>query len=57
MWKGGLGHPRGVIGGALALLIYTKAKKLVFGSGRFYRSRIVVSAIGGRWGNFVTIEV
>ncbi len=30
MWKGGLGIPGGVIGGALALWLYTRSKKLNF---------------------------
>lgn len=30
VWNGGLGIPGGVIGGAVALLIYCKAKKLNF---------------------------
>ncbi len=45
IWKGGLGiPPGGVIGGALALFIYTKVKKKTFGMGGLYRAWIVGSA-------------
>lgn len=58
MWKGGLGIPGGVIGGALALIVYTKAKKLSFWQwADFIAPGLLIGQAIGRWGNFVNQEV
>jgi phosphatidylglycerol:prolipoprotein diacylglycerol transferase len=58
MWKGGLGIPGGVIGGALALIIYTKSKKLSFWQwADFIAPGLLIGQSIGRWGNFVNQEV
>ncbi len=58
MWKGGLGIPGGVIGGALALIIYCKAKKLNFWQwADFIAPGLLLGQSIGRWGNFVNQEV
>lgn len=58
MWKGGLGIPGGVIGGALALIIYTKARKLSFWQwADFIAPGLLIGQAIGRWGNFVNQEV
>lgn len=58
IWKGGVGIPGGVIGGALALLIYTKRTKTKF----LVWADIIVPGLAlaqaiGRWGNFINQEV
>jgi len=58
IWKGGVGIPGGVIGGALALLIYTKRTKMKF----LEWADIIVPGLAlaqaiGRWGNFINQEV
>ena len=58
IWKGGLGIPGGVIGGALALIIYCKAKKLHFLEWADYIAPgLLIGQAIGRWGNFVNQEV
>lgn len=58
MWKGGLGIPGGVIGGALALIIYTKARGLNFWQwADFIAPGLLVGQAVGRWGNFINQEV
>lgn len=58
MWKGGLGIPGGVIGGALALWLYTKIKKLNFLQwADFLAPGLLVGQAIGRWGNFINQEV
>ena len=58
MWEGGLGIPGGVIGGALALWLYTKAKKLNFMQwADFIAPGLLIGQAIGRWGNFVNQEV
>ena len=58
MWKGGLGIPGGVIGGSLALWLYTKAKKLNFMQwADFIAPGLLIGQAIGRWGNFVNQEV
>lgn len=58
IWKGGLGIPGGVIGGALTLIIYCKAKKLNFLEWADYISPgLLIGQAIGRWGNFVNQEV
>ncbi len=58
MWNGGLGIPGGVIGGALALIIYTKSKKMNFWMwADFIAPGLLIGQSIGRWGNFVNQEV
>lgn len=58
MWKGGLGIPGGVIGGAIALILYTKIKKLNFWQwADFIAPGLLIAQAIGRWGNFVNQEV
>ena len=58
IWKGGLGIPGGVIGGALTLIIYCKAKKLNFLEWADYIAPgLLIGQAIGRWGNFVNQEV
>ena len=58
IWKGGLGIPGGVIGGALALIIYCKSKKLHFLEWADYIAPgLLIGQAIGRWGNFVNQEV
>ena len=58
IWKGGLGIPGGVIGGAVALIIYCKAKKLKFLEWADYIAPgLLIGQSIGRWGNFVNQEV
>ncbi|MFZ3069738.1 MAG: prolipoprotein diacylglyceryl transferase [Anaerolineaceae bacterium] len=58
IWKGGLGIPGGVIGGSLALWIYTRVKKDSFleWADMISPGLLVAQAIG-RWGNFVNQEL
>ena len=58
IWKGGLGIPGAVMGGALALLIYTRKTKDSF----LEWADIIVPGLAlaqaiGRWGNFINQEV
>ncbi len=58
VWKGGLGIPGAVIGGTLALYIYTHARKLNF----LLWADIAIPGVAlaqaiGRWGNFINQEV
>jgi phosphatidylglycerol:prolipoprotein diacylglycerol transferase len=58
IWKGGLGIPGAVIGGALALYIYCRRRKLNF----LLWADIAAPGLAlgqaiGRWGNFVNQEV
>ncbi len=58
IWEGGLGIPGGVIGGALALFIYTKVKKISFLEWADYIAPGLLVAQGiGRWGNFINQEL
>lgn len=58
IWNGGLGIPGGVIGGALTLIIYCKAKKLNFLEWADYIAPgLLIGQAVGRWGNFVNQEV
>ena len=58
IWKGGLGIPGGVIGGALTLIIYCKAKKLNFLEWADYIAPgLLIGQAVGRWGNFINQEV
>lgn len=58
IWNGGLGIPGAVIGGLLALYLFTRSQKLKFA----LWADIVAPALAlgqaiGRWGNFVNQEV
>lgn len=58
IWKGGLGIPGGVIGGALALLIYCSAKKESFAEwADIIAPGLLIGQAVGRWGNFINQEV
>jgi len=58
IWKGGLGIFGGVLGGALTLIIYCRAKKLHFLEWADYIAPgLLVGQAVGRWGNFVNQEV
>ncbi len=56
--KGGLGIPGVIIGGALALLIYCRNKKLVFGTwADIAAPGVALAQAIGRWGNFFNQEL
>lgn len=58
IWKGGLGIPGAVIGGALALWIYTRAKHISFLNWVDFIAPGLALAQGvGRWGNFFNQEL
>lgn len=58
IWRGGLGIPGAVMGGALALYFYTRAKKLNFGTWvDIIAPGLALAQAIGRWGNFVNQEV
>jgi phosphatidylglycerol:prolipoprotein diacylglycerol transferase len=55
---GGLGIPGAVIGGGLALFVYTRRKKLDFGMwADFVAPGLALAQAIGRWGNFFNQEV
>lgn len=58
VWNGGLGIPGAVIGGAIALFIYTRSHKLNF----LQWADVIMPGLAlaqaiGRWGNFINQEV
>jgi phosphatidylglycerol:prolipoprotein diacylglycerol transferase len=58
IWRGGLGIPGAVMGGALALYIYSRVKKISFAMWVDIIAPGLALAQGiGRWGNFVNQEV
>ena len=58
IWRGGLGIPGAVMGGALALFIYARAKKLSFLTWTdIIAPGLALAQAIGRWGNFVNQEV
>jgi len=58
IWEGGLGIPGAVIGGALAMFIYAKVKKISFLEWADYIAPGLLVAQGiGRWGNFINQEL
>lgn len=58
IWKGGLGIPGAVAGGALALYLYTRKRGLEFGLwADIYAPGLALGQAIGRWGNFINQEV
>jgi phosphatidylglycerol:prolipoprotein diacylglycerol transferase len=58
IWKGGLGIPGAVAGGALAVYLYTRAKKLNFGMWMdFIAPGLALAQAIGRIGNFINQEL
>lgn len=58
IWKGGLGIPGAVAGGALALYAYTRKHKLSFLTwADIAAPGLLVAQAVGRWGNFVNEEI
>jgi len=58
IWKGGLGIAGAVAGGALALFIYTRAKKQSFLTWTdIVAPGLILAQAIGRWGNFVNQEL
>ncbi|HWR66234.1 MAG TPA: prolipoprotein diacylglyceryl transferase [Bellilinea sp.] len=58
IWKGGLGIPGAVIGGAIALWIYTSKRKMSFGMwADFAAPGLALAQAVGRLGNYVNQEV
>lgn len=58
IWKGGLGIPGGVIGGAIAMAAYCLKKKLHFWQwADFFAPGLLVAQGIGRWGNFFNQEL
>jgi phosphatidylglycerol:prolipoprotein diacylglycerol transferase len=58
IWKGGLGIPGAVIGGALALWIYCRVKKISFLAWTdIIAPGLALAQAIGRWGNFVNQEL
>ena len=58
LWRGGLGIPGGLLGGALTLWIYTKIKKESFPIwADILMPAVLLGQAIGRWGNFVNQEL
>ncbi len=58
IWKGGLGIPGAVIGGALAAWVYARAKKISFLKVvDVVAPGLAIAQAIGRWGNFVNQEL
>jgi phosphatidylglycerol:prolipoprotein diacylglycerol transferase len=58
IWKGGLGVPGAVIGGAIAILIYARKKQLdVLVWLDIAAPGVALAQAIGRWGNFVNQEL
>ncbi len=58
IWKGGVGIPGAIIGGALALLIYNKKTKTSFLEwADIIMPGLALAQAIGRWGNYVNQEV
>ncbi len=57
VWRGGLAIYGGVIGGALAALIYARRKKVSFASlADMIASGLLLAQAIGRWGNYFNME-
>jgi phosphatidylglycerol:prolipoprotein diacylglycerol transferase len=58
IWKGGLGIPGAVIGGCLALWLFTRRRSLSFGTwANITAPSIALGQAIGRWGNYVNQEL
>ncbi len=58
IWRGGLGIPGAVIGGVIALYIYTRKKNLIFAQWLdVLAPGIALGQAIGRWGNYVNQEI
>jgi phosphatidylglycerol:prolipoprotein diacylglycerol transferase len=58
VWRGGLGIPGAVAGGALAFYLYSRKKGLRFGVwADIFAPGLALGQAIGRWGNFVNQEV
>ena len=58
VWKGGLGIPGAIIGGSLALWLFTRKKGLHFGVwADMLAPGLALAQAIGRWGNFINQEV
>ncbi len=58
IWHGGLGIPGGVIGGAIAALIYCKVRRISFAQiADWTAPGLLIAQAIGRWGNFVNQEL
>ena len=58
VWKGGLGIPGAVLGGALAMYIFTRRRGLEFGVwADISAPALALGQAIGRWGNFVNQEL
>ncbi len=58
IWRGGLGIPGSVIGGVIALYIYTRKKNLIFAQWLdVVAPGIALGQAIGRWGNYVNQEI
>ena len=58
IWRGGLGIPGAVAGGALTFLIYSKKKKISFWAwADIFAPGVALGQAIGRWGNFINQEL
>jgi len=58
IWRGGLGIPGAVAGGALAFFIYSRKKKISFGLwADIIAPGLALAQAIGRWGNFINQEL
>jgi len=58
IWRGGVGIPGAVIGGLVALWIYTRVKHLSFGQwADIIAPGLALAQAIGRWGNFLNQEI
>ena len=58
IWRGGLGIPGAVAGGALAFYLYSKKRGLDFGQwADIFAPGLALGQAIGRWGNFINQEV
>lgn len=58
IWRGGLGIPGAVAGGALAFYMYARKRNLNFGAwADIFAPAVALGQAIGRWGNFINQEV
>lgn len=58
IWRGGLGIPGAVAGGALAFYLYARKRGLLFGTwADIFAPGLALGQAIGRWGNFINQEV